>query len=202
MLHYTHKIKTKNNTLRKVLTMNTTIGILFSIFPLSFIFSIIETIAMGLFSEWTYGVGLVVLRYKIDLKLPLQYQEDELEFKTARVKFLSPTKILFRSKILMFNLRMNTPFPVKGTIFEKDGETIVEGRISLGTTIFIGIFSFLVVGGWFLGSLINGSIGTFLVSLAMAIVFYFVGKWSLSLEKRRAVEIVDELSSRLDRSNY
>ena len=173
--------------------MMTIIGSIFSILPLSFIFFIVELLLMGLFSKWIYKVGIVVLRYKIDLKLPLTYQEDELKFKTARVKFVSPTKILFRSKILMFNMRMNTPFPVKGIILEKDGETIVEGRIPLGSTIFIGLISFSMIGGWFIGSFIKGSIGMFFGALAMATTSYFIGKWSLSLEKSRAVAVVDEL---------
>jgi hypothetical protein len=181
--------------------MNLIIGVIFSIVPLSFLFSMVEIIAIGSFFEWSYHLGLVVMRYKIDLKLPLNYDEDKLEFETARVKFLSPTKILFRSKIIMFNMRMNTPFPIKGIIFEKDGETIVEGRIPLGTTIFMGSIFFMVVGGWFIGSLMSGSIGIFFGALALGTVFYFIGKWSLSLEISRARAIVDELCLKLDSCN-
>ena len=173
--------------------MNILIGVIFSILPLSFILSILELIAMGLFLEWTYGLGIVVLRYKIDLKLPLNYQEDELEFETSRVKFISPTKILFRSKILIFNIRINTPFPVKGIIFEKDGETLVEGRISFGASIFLGFIFFLVIGGWLFGSLVKANMSMFLLALVIATIFYFIGKWSLSLEKSRAVATVDQL---------
>ena len=168
-------------------------GSIFSILPLSFIVLIIEMVAMGLFLEWSYALGIVVLRYKIDLKLPRLYQEDKMEFQTARVKFISPTKILFRSKIVIFTIRMNTPFPVKGTIFEKDGETIVEGRVPLGSTIFLGFIFFSLIGGGLLLSLVEGRIGMFLGILTMATIFYFVGRGTLSLEKSRAVDIVDEL---------
>jgi hypothetical protein len=166
--------------------------IIFTILPLSFLFFIVEIIAMGIFLEWAYHIGIVVFRYNIDLKLPLDYQEDKLEFQTARVKFISPSKILFRSKIIIFGIRINTPFPVKGIIFEKDGKSIVEGRIPLGSTIFMGLISFSIVGGWIIGALIGESVGIFLGALVLGIVFYFIGKWSLSLEIARAKAIVDE----------
>lgn len=122
-----------------------------SIGIISWFLSIAELIATNRFSKWPYSKGSRILKNKSNISIPKKTLEKELDFKNSKAKIISENKILFRQKIKLFGFRVYTPFPIKGVIFNSNGQTYIEGRIPL----FVQVFFVAWLVGWTVGGVAN-----------------------------------------------
>lgn len=125
--------------------------IAWSIGLISWFLSIAELIATSRFSEWPFTKGSRVLKYKSNISIPNKTLEKELDFNNSKAKFISGNKILFCQKMKIFGFKLHTPFPIKGLIFNDNGQTYVEGRIPL----FVQVFFVAWLVGWTVGGISN-----------------------------------------------
>jgi hypothetical protein len=123
-------------------------------------------------------------------------------FETAngQFKLIGPDHCLFRGRLGFFRVRLDTPFPVKGSIRWRGNQAEVEGRIPLFTSLFVA--AWLV--GWSAGGVMAmASQRSFLVGLGVLLFGWAVAggmvALSIPLEVRRARRILDELRGRLGR---
>ena len=157
---------------------------------------------MWRFHRWAFSTGLVALDETRNVPNPAGRLRLGESFETANGKFL-PTganECLFRSRAHMFSFRINTPFPLKGSIEWSHDEARVRGRVPLFSTIFLVAW----VVGWTAASLAgllsgntsaNGAALSLLLGLAAGGGIVAV---SLPLEKRRAKALVAELEAALN----
>lgn len=160
----------------------------------SWFFAIYEFIAVHrlTYSSFRYGRLVYVASEPISLPAHLIKPDQIIKTRNGRFKFVNEQECLLSRKIFVI---FPTPFPIKGKIRWHNGMAKIEGRIPLGTTVFLG--AWLV--GWTDGALM--ATGSNSLSLFSGLIFLLFG-WliaggmyffSIPFEVRRAQRIVDEL---------
>lgn len=145
--------------------------------------------------------GRLVLKESFPFPLHTSVIEPGRVYKAriGQFRFLNSRECLFCPKFAIFPLRVHTPFPVKGRIRWSNGGATIEGRIPLGSTVF--------VGAWLVG-LTAGSLrfGGAEPGVALAFPGFIALGWlsagglyfgSLWIELRRARRIVDEIRAQV-----
>jgi len=145
--------------------------------------------------------GRLALKESSSLPVDTSGIEPGRVYKTriGQFRFLKPPECLFCPKFEIFTLRVHTPFPVKGRIRWRNGVATIEGRIPLGSTVF--------VGAWLVGltaaSLRVGPTGS---EVALASLGFLALGWlsagalyfgSLRIELHRARKIIDEIRAQV-----
>jgi len=163
---------------------------------ISWFYSIYEFVSMHRFPS-TFILGRLVLKESAPFPIERAPIDTARVYKTriGKFKFLNPRECLFCLKFQIFALRIQTPFPIKGRIRLDNGVATIEGRIPLGTTIFLG--AWLV--GWTVGGLMFAVLapGIAVESLSFTAVGWLIwgatSFWSFRIELGRARRIVDEI---------
>ena len=163
--------------------------------------AVAEGIGVWRFGSWAYRLGPCVLRESRQLPLPSGIVPMTEPFETAngRFKLVGPDHCLFRGRLGFFRIRLNTPFPIKGSIRWRGAQAEVEGRIPLFTSLFFA--AWLV--GWGAGGVMAMASqgGGLLAGLGFLLLGWaFAGGMaalSIPLELRRARRILQELHVRL-----
>lgn len=164
--------------------------LMFGMAFVAFFFQAIEYYAMGGHSPWIFRYGVKILDYKIDSISFHKNIGDTLTLDDASVKFVSENKILFYAVANTINdygmRKMKTPFVLKGSITNRNGESFVEARIPLGSSTFITILMllFLDMGGW-------------IIFLSFLLITFFLIKY----ESQRVRDIVDEIELYITQSS-
>ncbi len=165
----------------------------------AYFYSLFEHVMAAWFVPFVFEKGLLFT--KTTTALPLNQSripsDGKIETMTGKFKFVNNWTCYFRPKWewKWLNLRrqMRTPFPIRGKISWQEGEAQIEGRLSLGTSVF-----FLCVLVGMTASCIdcwaNGSFGCGLSLLIGSWVF--IGGmvlFSIGYEDERAEKTVGEL---------
>jgi hypothetical protein len=170
------------------------IGVLEAMFLVAFIsmfLVIVEWIATLRFAEWAFRIGPRVLGESRTTAVLPSKGDSPFETEFGMLKQIGPEQFLFRSQSR--GLSILDSFAVKGSMRLAEGNLVVEGRVPLGTTIFLT--SWLI--GWAAGSFAMGVSGrgvlaavalASLAVMATLAVLYAV----IPFEVRRARRIVDE----------
>lgn len=168
---------------------------------ISWFYSLYEFVSMHRFRASTFTRGRLVFQESAPFPIERTTIDTGRVYKTriGKFQFLNPRECLFCLKFQIFSLRIQTPFPIKGRIRLDNGVATIEGRIPLGTTIFLG--AWLV--GWTVGGLMFAvmdpavaveSFGFTAVGWLFAGAIYFV---SLPIELGRARRIVEEIRAQV-----
>jgi hypothetical protein len=174
------------------------IGILF------IYFAIFEFVAVRRFKYSFFGFGKLVYVESGDIPLPVEviYLQQVIKTENGKFKFVNEKECLFFEKLKLWPFRFPTFFPLKGKIRWRNGIAEIEGRIPLGTSVFLG--------SWF----IIWTVGAFMVLASDPAAFFtevvviFIMGWlfaggiyflSIPYEIRRAKSIVAELKEYLTR---
>ncbi len=150
-----------------------------------------------------FRIGRTVLCESTSFALRRNRFEIDRVYPTSKGKFrfINDHELLFCSKFQLFAFKIHTLFPIKGRLNWATVPTRLEGRIPLGTTLFL--LAWLV--GWTTGGvmvalgqadppgLLGGVVFTAL-GWAFAAGMYFV---SLPIELRRARAIAQEIQAQL-----
>ena len=169
---------------------------------LSWFIAIFELIAVSRFVYFPFGFGKLVYVESQAIPLPAEsiYMQEVIKTENGKFKFVYEKECLFFQKLKWWSFRLYTPFPLKGKIRWRNGIAEIEGRIPLGTSVFLGAW----VIGWTAGALMVlgsnsaafffGALGVFIVGWVFAGGMYFL---SIPYEIRRAKSIVTELKEYL-----
>ena len=153
----------------------------------SWFYGIYEMIAFYRLKESSYLIGKKVLEFKerLDYMKENIRLNDIVKTQKCKYKFFELDKCIFREKWRASHIfRLNSPFPLKGTIEFNDGKANVKGRVPLGPSTFFLAW----VACWTSGGIIMCVKGYDLKSslLFMAIgwiAYYIIYVTSLPLEK-------------------
>lgn len=158
----------------------------------SFFFTLTEWIATSVFAQWSYGLGLVVLRETITVPLKSFPVGKVIQTNYGKAKFVNPQKVLFCHKWLF---SFASPFSIKSTMTLEDNPLVI-GRISVGPMGFWGTW------------LIGWSVASFLIeeSVMYRVSFFFFGWLFAALifgsglwkELRSARKVLQELRQKLE----
>jgi hypothetical protein len=162
--------------------------------------AVAESIGVWRFGSWAYRLGPCVIRESRPLPSPSGVVPLADVFETANGKFklIAPDHCLFRGQLGLFRVRLNTPFPVKGSIRWRGVHAEVEGRIPLFTTLFFA--------AWFVGWGVGGVMAMLSPSGPLAGLGFLLFGWafaggmvalSIPLELRRARRVLNELHTHL-----
>jgi len=174
------------------------IGILF------FYFAIFEFIAVRRFTYSFFGFGKLVYVESDDIPLPVEiiYLQQVIKTENGKFRLVNEKECLFFEKLKLWPFRFPTPFPLKGKIRWSNGIAEIEGRIPLGTSVFLGSWFIIWTAGAFMvlasdpAAFFSGVIGIFIFGWLVAGGIYFL---SIPYEIRRAKSIVAELKEYLTR---
>jgi len=176
------------------------IGILF------FYFAIFEFIAVRRFTYSFFGFGKLVYVESDDIPLPVEiiYLQQVIKTENGKFRLVNEKECLFFEKLKLWPFRFPTPFPLKGKIRWSNGIAEIEGRIPLGTSVFLGSWFIIWTAGAFMvlasdpAAFFSGVIGIFIFGWLVAGGIYFL---SIPYEIRRAKSIVAELKEYLTRGD-
>ncbi len=169
---------------------------------LSWFFILFESIAVHRFAYLPFGFGKLVYLESEAIPLPAEsiHMQQVIKTENGKFKFVSQKECLFFQKIKWWGFRLHTPFPLKGKIRWRNGIAEIEGRIPLGTSVFLGAW----VIGWTAGALMLlgsdsaaffiSALGVFIAGWVFAGGMYFL---CVPYEIRRAKRIVTELKEYL-----
>ncbi|WP_029920628.1 hypothetical protein [Nevskia soli] len=104
----------------------------------SWFYLVAEMIGMWRFWPWAYRTGLKVFEESVQqpLRHPLLRA---IDLEAVKARMISPDEVLFRAPAPIFGFRINTPFPIKGTLLWSDSTAIrVIGRLPIGSVAFLG----------------------------------------------------------------
>lgn len=110
----------------------------------SWFYLVAEMIGMWRFWPWAYRNGLKIFEESVQqpLRRPILRTMD---LEAVKARTISPDEVLFRAPAPIFAFRINTPFPIKGTLLWSDSAAIkVIGRLPIGSIMFLGAWLF----GW------------------------------------------------------
>jgi hypothetical protein len=176
------------------------IGILF------FYFAIFEFVAVRRFTYSFFGFGKLVYVESDDIPLPVEiiYLQQVIKTENGKFRLVNEKECLFFEKLKLWPFRFPTPFPLKGKIRWRNGIAEIEGRIPLGTSVFLGSWFIIWTAGAFMvlasdpAAFFSGVIGIFIFGWLVAGGLYFL---SIPYEIRRAKSIVAELKEYLTRGD-
>lgn len=171
----------------------------------TWLFSVIEMIAVLSFSKFFFRLGIPVYRKTLDIGTGnLQFESGQtINRAEGKFRFTASDQVFFRSRMFWFKLfRLNTPFPYKATGTIRPGNKMdIIARVPLGTSLF---FLFWVTG-WLAGTLVliiasgHYSMLPFgLIGLAFAGAMVLI---SYPIEKGRMDTMVEELQSIITEQN-
>ena len=122
------------------------IGILF------IYFAIFEFVAVRRFKYSFFGFGKLVYVESDDIPLPVEIIDLQQVIKTenGKFRFVNEKECLFFEKLKLWPLRFPTLFPLKGKIRWRNGIAEIEGRIYLGTSVFLGSWFIIWTVGAFM----------------------------------------------------
>jgi hypothetical protein len=173
---------------------------------LSWFFAIFEFVAVSRFAHFPFRFGKLVYFESEAIPLPAESIDMQKVIKTenGKFKFVTQKECLFFQKLKLWGFRLYTPFPLKGKIRWRNGSAEIEGRIPLGTSLFLGAW----VIGWTAGAamLLNSGSAAFFISAPGVFIVGWVfagGVYFLSIpyEIRRAKSMVTELKEYLTRGD-
>lgn len=173
----------------------------------SWFFGAYEFITLHLFIPSSFNFGKLALTASEQIPFdPFSIQQGAIiKTRNGKFKFVGRQECLFIEKFQLFAFRLHTPFPIKGKIRWTDGSAKIEGRLPLGTTLFI--VAWLV--GWTAGAvgLYAQDASTYLDPAVLLFSGIFLllgwgfaaGMYMLSVphEIRRARSMVEELRAYL-----
>jgi hypothetical protein len=158
------------------------------VLALSFLYSLLETVVFGFFSEFSFKTGLPVFHCKMDSKKinNAVFTGKNLETTVGVYRFSSNRKIYFRTYGLQDDLRHFELLPIRatGTIRENHQLKIV-GRIPVGATMIFLCFTILC-----LAAILRDGMSP--VIFILAIIWLIFG-YSFKKEKRKMGQMVWEL---------
>jgi hypothetical protein len=171
---------------------------------LSWFYGIYEMIAFFRLKGSSYNIGKRVLEFteRLDYIKDSIRLNDIVKTQRCKYKFLELNKCIFREKWRASHiLRLNTPFPLKGTVEFNDGKATVQGRVPLGMSIFL--LAWLV--GWSSGGIIvcinsndfNDLGFSLLFTMIGWVIVFFMYFTALPLEKKRFLNAYGELKHQL-----
>ena len=140
-------------------------------FEILFLLAGAELVSWMLPSVRLYRFGIRVLQQKRDLPLPQLRPGTQFDTKSGDFVLADTDTVLFRSRVRLFELRMYSPVPVKGTITWVDGAAIVEARLVVFPLLFFGLLG--LVGATTIGAEVGRTYGLAGVAL--------VGLWLLAM---------------------
>lgn len=171
----------------------------------SWLFSIIELIAIYKFSSFFFSLGIPVCRQTIDLPKGFKIVEHNINIRKTEglFKFTTNNQVLFLSqKFWRIIFRSRTPFPIKaiGTI-TSDNKMIIVARLPLGSALSFLSFLMCFIVNIAVVSVHSGKYSNLLFILIpiaiIAISFsfdFFNQKERMKLMIRELQEIITELS--------
>ena len=118
----------------------------YSVAGLSWLFTIYELITMHLLKSLAFKYGLPILKFSESISVDNTTFEIGKSYLTrsGKFKFINQQECLFCHK---YWTMFCTPFPIKGKIKFSDGSVYIEGKILLGTIIFMLMW----IIGWTIG---------------------------------------------------
>ena len=173
---------------------------------LSGYFAVVEFIAVRLFKYSFFGFGKLVYAESDDIPLPVEtiHLQQIIKTENGKFKFVNEKECLFFERLKLWPFRFHSPFPLKGKIRWRIGIAEIEGRIPLGTSVFLGSWLIAWTGmaiiilashpaEFFSGDLL---FGIFISGWLIVGGLYFL---SIPYEIRRAKSVVAELKEYLTR---
>ena len=137
----------------------------------SLFLAVAESIGMRRFAGWVFRSGLVVLAEDRIIPNPAGRSLSHRTIETANgeFRFVDSGECFFRSHFRVSGARVQTSFPLKGSIRWSGDHAHIKGRLPIFTAVFMG--AWLV--GWtagFVAMIGSGGVGT-----AVGVAFLLIG---------------------------
>jgi hypothetical protein len=154
-------------------------------------FFVAESFATGALRRWAFRIGPRVLRQRIDsiplAQLPARGSLDGLIYGVQ-----PDGACLLLATRRRGSFGPVSPFPFKGTIRAEGGETVLEARLPLGASVFVGLWAL----GWFAGGavmlLANPVTGLVLLLIGLGLA-WGLRRAVIPAEKDRLLSAVERL---------
>ena len=182
--------------------------ILGGLFIVILCFGICEMIAVRLFYQQAYDIGIIkynktIPRRKLNTN---NHQHDSIILTdNGKFKFVDGKVCLFCQRMWPLEAKSVTPLQLKGKITYDNDIASVEGRIPLGTTMFFGLFLLT----WNFFSILIVVVSTSFLNTLLGVIFFIIG-WMFPIwqyyscmhyEKQLVNKMIDELNNYLSKGS-
>ena len=165
------------------------------LFASSILYWVIEGLSFFALRPWAFRHGPLVLRQRRPSPNFAPCSSDAIRLtKSGRFRFSGPNTAVFCFGRNWLGIRFRTMVPIKGTIEWRDGSAEICGRLPAGTVV--------VLTCWLLAAAVWSTLAVFapqgswkflwVLPVAAALAFV-MGPAFLPLERRRALQVADEI---------
>ncbi len=163
---------------------------------ISWLLAVAEFVAANRFAPWAYSIGFTIFKESANLPKILSITDKIVELDGVKLKIVSENKIFFIRKNAFFELKIRTPFPIRGIIVKNNNKWQYEAVIPLFTVIFLA--AWLI--GWSasgISAFARGDYKEITIITSGWIFVTFMALFSLNLEKKRAKAIKEKIENYL-----
>jgi hypothetical protein len=155
-------------------------------------FAVLEAIGIWRFWPWAYRLGFEVVGQQLSEPMKSVRSWTTLTLSDVKAVAFDQHKILFRTPMPLFRFRINTPFPILGSVLIETDRARITGRIPLGPTSFLAAWLIAWTTGGAMAATAKPILGIGFVAFGWLCVAAMTG-FSLSVERGRFNRAVDAL---------